>query len=234
VSFGARIRNTLDVISSVAIIVVAGVLVWSLWFQRAPSPAEPRPQVESVTDLRIDADQIRHQIGDGTVAIVEFGDFQCPFCRKHATDTLPRIQQAIIETGQARYVTFHYPISQLHSDAEGAAAAAECAGRSGQFWKMYEVLFANSKELSRMDLIRYAKELGIEQAQFESCLDNEVTQRQISTDREEGKRLGVSGTPAFFVGRVLSDGSIELITRIRGAAPIDVFTREVQNVAARS
>jgi protein-disulfide isomerase len=186
--------------------------------------------VEDVEGLQLEAGRIRHQVGTGSVAILEFADFQCPFCSKHAIDTLPRIKEQLIQSGRVRYVALHYPIEAIHPQALTAASAAECAGQQERFWEMHETLFANSRALARADLLRYAQELNLAQEDFDACLDRDDTRESIRADFAEGTRFGVTGTPSFFVGIVKTDGSIDLVKRINGSASFEVFAKEVDDV----
>jgi protein-disulfide isomerase len=228
VSLSTRINTAIDAISSVAVIVAAVALVWAMFF-RQPA-ATKGPQVESVDGGLIDAERARHQFGKGSIAIVEFADFQCPFCSEHATDTLPNIRTQLIESGKARYVALHYPLKAIHPHAEEAAVAAECAAIQGRFWEMHGSLFAHSVALARGDLLRYADELKLNTAEFGECLDRQEVRDAVQADREAGTRLGVMGTPTFFLGTVREDGSIELVKRIRGVAPVDVFAKELEGL----
>ena len=166
---------------------------------------------------RLDANFARHQLGTASIAIVEFSDFQCPFCSRHALETLPSIKEKLVRAGKARYIALHYPIEAIHPQAVGAAVAAECAGQKGQFWEMHEKLFGVGKALFKEDLVRYAQELNLSGSDFTTCMEGAETQQIVKADRVEAARLGVKGTPVFFVGTVRADGTIELLRRINGA-----------------
>ena len=230
-SFNVGVKKVIDTGSSVAVIVAAAVLVWTIVFKQ-PNSAGNRPQVERIKRQRIDAALARHQVGKAAVAIIEFSDFQCPFCSKHATNTLPAIKKRLVDSGKVRYISFHYPIETIHPQAFEAAAAAECAGQQGRFWDMHERLFANSKALSHADLVANAQALGLDEVSFEICLRADAVHKRIRADHAEGGRLGVTGTPVFFLGIVKGDGSIDLVKRIRGAASFDVFAKEVEETVS--
>jgi len=131
-------KAVLDVVSTLAVVVVAIVLTWTLVRDRTSAPGVTRSgsgnaQVEDVNGLGIAAAKITNVQGQGLAVIVEFSDFQCPFCGRHARDTFPAIKDDIVETGQARYIAFHFPLDGIHPHALKAAEAAECAGRQGRF-----------------------------------------------------------------------------------------------------
>jgi protein-disulfide isomerase len=204
------------------------VLLWRLLI--APSGSRPDlPSVEKVSNLTIEAALARQVIGTGSLALVEFSDYQCPFCGRHARDTGPAIRQRFVDTGQLRHVALNFPLP-MHGQAQKASEAAECAGRQGRFWEMHDVLFANATALDGPNLIEYARTLHLDVAAFEFCLSGALTADTVRADVAEGRRLGVSSTPVFFLGRVAADGSIQLLWRINGAQPLTEFTRVIQEL----
>lgn len=135
------------------------------------------------------------------VTIVEFSDFQCPFCAR----VLPTLKQ-VMETypDKVRIVFKNYPLP-FHQNAESAAMAALCAQEQGKFWEYHDRLFTNQESLSLNDLKKYAADLGLKTGDFNSCLDSKKYKKQVEEDLVEGNRVGVRGTPAFFInGQVLS------------------------------
>lgn len=225
-------KTTLDIVSSVALTVAAGLLIWNLAI-KPRAAARSAERVESVSGLRLDAKHLANVVGKGPIAIIEFSDFQCPFCSSYARDTLPTIRKELVDRGMARYIALQYPLEEIHPLALRAGQAAECAGMQGRFWEMHERLFAESKTISEDRLIALGDELQLKQSEYRSCLESGSSLAKIRADQAEGKRLGISGTPAFFIGTVRPDGGIDLVTRIRGAAPVELFSSEVAKVAAR-
>ncbi|MEN9626446.1 MAG: hypothetical protein RL557_774 [archaeon] len=138
---------------------------------------------------------------DAPVTIVEFSDYQCPFCGRFWSETLPQLKKEYIDTGKAKLVFRDFPLSDIHPDAQKASEAAECARKVGgetAYWKMHDKLFEYQQALSVTDLKKYAKELGLS-ASFDSCLDSGEMAAEIAHDQQDGARYGVDGTPAFFV-----------------------------------
>jgi len=135
------------------------------------------------------------------VSVVEFSDFQCPFCNR----VLPTLQQIQQEYGDdVRIVFKHLPLG-IHPKAPGAHRAAEAAHRQGKFWEMHDRIFANQRNLSPEQYRAYAEEIGLDLAQFEKDLADPATERRVQSDLAEASRLGVTGTPGFFInGRFLS------------------------------
>ena len=139
--------------------------------------------------------------GDAAVTIVEFSDFQCPYCRQQAV-TLRRVLDEYPR--QVRLVFLDFPLS-AHPDARNAAQAAGCAGEQGQFWAMHDVLFLHQDALAHDDLRLYAKKIGIDGAKFEECMKSGRRSPGIDETVRLGEEVGVDGTPALFVnGRPLA------------------------------
>ena len=222
------LKRLLDVVGTALILLATAGVIWAIGPNRGNSGAG-RPDIEDVSGLRIDADKLTNVKGRGSVAIVEFADYQCPFCGRHARETAPELERRFVAPGRIRYLYFHYPIQRLHPYAMKAGEAAECAGEQGAFWQMHERLFNNSQSLSRPDLITHARALSLDDAAFQACLDKDKA-AAVLADKEEGVRLGVNSTPTFFVGTVEPDGSIELVKRINGAVSLDRFEAAIDDV----
>ncbi|MDQ3035529.1 MAG: DsbA family protein [Myxococcota bacterium] len=163
-----------------------------------------RSEIEEHYDLRYGRDTAVEVQTDGfpmrgapmaPVTIVEFSDFECPYCgRAH-----PILDELLREfEGQVKIVFRNYPLSG-HPRAMPAARAAVAAGRQGKFWEMADLLFGHQRALEDEDLTRYAQQLELDLERFHGDLQSSATQAAIERDREEGRRLGVEGTPTFFV-----------------------------------
>ena len=143
------------------------------------------------------------------LAIVEFSDFQCPFCSR-VTPTLKQIETEYGE--KVRIVFKHLPLS-IHPKAPAAHAAAEAAHRQGKFWEMHDKIFADQRGMSEAKYLTYADELGLDVEKFKKDIASSGVKQKIDADAQEAAKLGVTGTPAFFVnGRFLS-----------GAQPFSAF-----------
>jgi protein-disulfide isomerase len=139
---------------------------------------------------------------DAPVTIVEFSDFQCPFCSR----LLPALGQVVEEYGnQVRLVFRQFPLSSLHPDAQKAAEASLCANEQGMFWEMHDAMFENQQALGVEQLKATARSLGVEGTDFDSCLDSGRFATEVAADLQAGRAIGVNGTPALFInGRFLS------------------------------
>jgi protein-disulfide isomerase len=135
------------------------------------------------------------------VTLIEFSDFQCPYCAR-VNPTLKKLQEAYPD--KLRIVFRDHPLLSLHKNAQIAAEAAACAHEQGKFWEMHDRLFANQAKLEPADLKQHAADLGLETEAFNKCFDAGKYKAEVQRDTEEASRLGVSGTPAFFInGRLL-------------------------------
>ncbi len=159
---------------------------------------------------------------DAPVTIVEFSDYQCPFCRRYSLTVFPILKREYIDTGKVRYVFRDFPLTSIHQQAEKAHESAHCAGESNKYWEMHDVLFEKQNDLMVPSLKHYAEELGLDSTTFEECLDSGKYQVAIQKDVEDGGAAGIRGTPSFFVGKSGSGDSITG-TIIRGAQPLVKF-----------
>lgn len=178
---------------------------------------QPPPVVR--LDVPISGAPIRGA-ANAPVTLVEFSDFHCPFCKQ----VLPTLAQLLARyPGKVRLVFRDFPIDSLHPQARRAAEAARCAQDQGKFWEYHDLLFANAPQASPEELGRFAQQVGLDLAKFEPCLSGGLHRAAVQRDIEEGTRLGVDGTPAFFInGRPLS-----------GAQPLEAFVRVIEEELAR-
>jgi protein-disulfide isomerase len=158
---------------------------------------------------------------DAAVTIVEFSDFQCPFCQA----AIATINQLLTQySGKIKLVFRDFPIANLHPLAPKAHEAARCAAEQGKFWEYHDVLFERSPRLSPTELKQYARELKLNGEEFDKCLDSGKSQAAIASDMQDGTRLGASGTPTFFInGRM-----------IVGAQPIAMFQKIIDSELAKT
>ena len=207
-------------------IAAAAGLLWRLY--SPPAPASATLPVQDIQEV-IASENVAHVRGTGDVVLVEFADDECPFCARHAELTAPAIKAAFLDSGAIRQVFFNFPLD-MHPRAQKASEAAECAAVQGRFWEMHESLFAEPNALQISDLERRAERLGLDGARFSKCLDEGETATTVKAHIDEGVRLGVRATPAFFLGRIDDVGRIHLIKRINGALPFEAFERELREM----
>jgi len=153
---------------------------------------------------------------DASVTIIEFSDFQCPFCVRFWNQTLPQIKQEY--QGKVRFVYRDFPLTNIHAWAQKAAEAAECADDQDKFWEYHDLIFANQGALSEqlntegLDGVlatfkSYAPDLGLDTAPFDDCLESGKYTSEVQKDTQDGQSYGVTGTPAFFINGQLVSGA---------------------------
>lgn len=162
------------------------------------------------------------------VVLLEFTDFECPFCRRHLSTVLPRLLQEYVNCGKLRYVFFDFPAEQKHPNAFNAALAARCASDQRRYWDVHNWLFANSQLLDRERLLEHVNAVGLDVPAFRECLAAGQHADAVRSNMDRGVRLRVRGTPTFFVGRPgATPDEVAVARRITGAQPFEVFQREV-------
>ena len=186
----------------------------------------PTNQPSEPVKISADDDPI---IGDpnAPITIIEFSDFQCPFCARFHVQTLPLLLDQYIEQGKVKLVFRDFPIQSIHPNALPASVAAECANEQGEFKAMHDMLFDNQKQWSDQETVdalsmfsQYATEIGLEQGTFDSCLTSGKYIEEIRNDLDDGRSYDVTGTPGFFVGND-DIGYVEL----KGAQPFESFKK---------
>lgn len=158
------------------------------------------------------------------VVIIEYADFQCPYCGRFAKATLPDLRRSYVDTGKVLFAFRQFPLEEIHKSALGAAEAAECAGRQGAFWKMHDLNFANQDTLQEAVLVARAQSLGIDVAAFDRCLHGPALD-VIRADLKTGESLRVTGTPTFFVGTLELDERVKVFARLVGAVSLTEFQK---------
>ncbi|PTL75894.1 thioredoxin domain-containing protein [Vitiosangium sp. GDMCC 1.1324] len=188
----------------------------------APKPAQPQQQAPAQAYRKVDvpADSAAFGPKNAKVTIVEWSDFQCPFCSRVAP-TLKQIKETY--PNDVRVVFRHQPLS-FHANAKAAAEAAEAAHEQGKFWEMHDKLFANQGSLDRATFEKHAQDLGLNLAKFKAALDSGKFRAKVEADSAAGSAVGANGTPTFFInGR-------EFV----GAQPFDNFKKIIDEEKARA
>lgn len=188
----------------------------------APQEQQPEPQI--LKQVSLDDDPL---IGnkDAKITIVEFSDFQCPFCRRFWSATLPQLKKDYIDAGKANLVYRDFPLG-FHPGAQPAAEASECADDQGKFWEMHDKIFGEqdkqgqgTAQFGKEELKTWAKSVsGLDYSKWESCFDSGKHTEEVKKDEADGNKYQVSGTPTFFIGNSKS-GYVRLV----GAQPLEAF-----------
>jgi protein-disulfide isomerase len=220
----------LDVVSTILVCVAAVVIIWRIT-KPAPQMPAARPAVEAVSGLTIPPAEVAHVRGTGKIALVEFADYECPYCAMHARETSPTIEKELVDSGDIRHVFFNFPLP-IHPRAPKASEAAECAANQGRFWEMHKLLFENPTALEHSDLMLRAESIGLDPGQFAKCLESGEMMTKVQQDMAAGRRLGVNSTPSFFIGTVEPDGTIALRVRMNGTLPFQEFEKAVRDLSS--
>ncbi|MDG4786499.1 Na+/H+ antiporter NhaA [Micromonospora sp. WMMD1102] len=207
--------------------VVAALLTWVVFRVTAALPKPRRIRallgdVDQLVDLVLPVDQRRDHVRgpvDASVTVVEYGDFQCPYCGQAE----PAVRELLADV-DLRYVWRHLPLTDVHPQAQLAAEAAEAAAAQGAFWEMHDLLLDHQDRLRTEDLVGYAGRLGLDQAQFQADLMANEHAARVAKDVDSADLSGVSGTPTFFIND----------RRHYGAYDIETLTRAVKVARARA
>lgn len=166
------------------------------------------------------------------VAIVEYSDYQCPYCRRFHLGVLPRLKSEYLDTGKVKLFFRDLPLT-MHPQAMPAAVAARCAAQEGKFWPMNEALYAQQSELGPALYPRLAASLGLDGGRFKRCLGDPATQQRVRRDAREAAGYDVNATPTFLLGRY--DGTrVEIRGIARGFADFETFARAIDKLLAES
>lgn len=152
---------------------------------------------------------------DAPITLIEFSDFECPYCRR-AQKTLHKVEE--VYGDKVRFVFRHYPLP-FHKQAPKASEASQCAADQGKFWPFHDALFAKDASLKPAALKKLAGKLGLEPSKFDTCLDSGRHAARVAKDGTDGKQLGISGTPTFFVNGM----------RLVGAVSFSAFKEVIDN-----
>lgn len=186
--------------------------------QIAPPDGEAADQVPTAPIIPVGHLPVKGD-ANAPVTIVEFGDFECPFCKKFFTSTFPQLKAEYIDTGKVKMYFRHLPLGS-HRYAQNLANATECANNQGDFWGMHDILYEKqiigSYNIDTMT--NYAKELGLDGNEFRTCLSGKDFNNNILVDLSAARQLGATGTPSFFINGL----------KISGAQPFSVFQQIIE------
>lgn len=198
----------------VAAVLISGSLLYTRGgFGKNPTNAaiggQQAPQAGVKVNVSADNDAF---LGNekAKVMVIEFSDFQCPFCRSFWRDTLPQLKKEYIDMGKIKFVYRDYPLD-FHQGAKPAAEGAECARDQGKFWEMHDKIFQEQDkqgqgtiQFDKTDVVKWAGQLGLDMSKFNQCLDSGKYKAEVEKDFKDGSAAGVSGTPTTFInGRSL-------------------------------
>jgi protein-disulfide isomerase len=161
--------------------------------------------------------------------MVEYTDYQCPFCNRFATTTFPELKKHYIDTGKVRFISRDYPLD-FHPFALKAAEATRCAGEQNKFWPVKDVLMTNSARLTPELITSQVHDAGLDMAKFRACMDSGKYQAGIKDGIAVANAIGINGTPSFVVGKVTGDYLEGYV--IVGAQPLSAFEELIKGFEA--
>jgi len=182
-------------------------------------PSDEQPQEVTRYDISEDDDPVFGP-EDAPITIIEFSDFECPFCRKWHLEVWPRLLEAYPD--QIRLVYRDFPLTNIHANATPAASAANCAGEQGEYWAFNDLLFSMRLDLNKTSYHAYADELGLDVDAFDQCLESGRHNAEVMADLEYAANLGISSTPTFFVNGI----------PVVGAQPFEIFSQLISKELA--
>ena len=226
--------NFLGISILVSAIIVSGTLVYvfgssvnSGKFNTTPNAGTPDDGTEVVLGAPEVGDAPVLGNSNAPVTIIEYSDFECPFCAKFYSDSLGKVKENYVATGKARFVYKDFPLTSIHFEAEKAAEAARCVrdelGDEG-FWDMHDIIFERQGLLGDASFKEWARALGVNGGSFDSCLSSGKYADAVTADLDEGVALGVTGTPTFFVNG----------TRVVGAVPYEQIASIIEAELAKT
>lgn len=197
----------------------------------AAATATPRPTLAppSKAQLKLDDRPFKGK-ADAKVTLVEFSDFQCPFCARYFSQAGKQVMSEYVDAGKVKFVYLDFPLDSIHPNARPAAEAGKCAyklGGSDAFFKFHDSVFNNQDELGDASYAKWAKEAGVDETKFKECYDGKQYAAETEADYQQGIANGVSGTPAFFV--LDSKGNSRNIV---GAQPFAAFQQALDAALA--
>ena len=191
-------------------------------------PTQPTVQNPPTSNIEVQIDDTDPILGDenAEITIVEFSDFQCPFCKRAADDAVAQFKSSsYFKNGDVNLVYTHFPLNSIHPYAQKSAEAAECARRQGKFWEMHDIIFANQGSLDTTSLKSYASQIGLNTNEFNSCLDKNEAAAKVANDLKQSTQAGGQGTPYFVL--INKDGDTTVVS---GAQPWANFEAAIKSL----
>jgi len=189
------------------------------------------PPIKAPEKVSVAGEAFRGEAG-ASLAIIEYADFECPFCRRFEHETWPQIRDTYIKTGKVKYFYRDFPLA-FHEHAMSAAQAARCAGEQGKFWEMHDSLFEEPAALAAADVERRAGALGIDVSRFDACVSGSHPGGPIQKSVAEASQMQISGTPTFLIGTIAPNGDVVNVRQTMvGAYPFEAFKEKIEPLLA--
>ena len=183
--------------------------------QQAAAPAKPE-----IVTIKGNGPHVLGKT-DAPLVLIEYTDYQCPFCKRFYDSTFAEIKKNLIDTGKVKFISRNLPLP-FHANAQKAAQAAFCAGEQGKYWEMRDALFKNQSKLEVEAIMGYAKDLSLKTGAFKSCMDSDKPSKELGEEASYAGTIGITGTPSFVLGR--QKGDFVEGRKIVGAQSFAAFT----------
>jgi protein-disulfide isomerase len=230
IQFSSRntIQRLVDAFGITATVAAVALLLWTFWpahikwnssFDGAAHETGSKPPREAVSL----AGAATRGSSTAGVGMIEYSDFQCPFCTRFARETLPALLAEYVDSGRVLIAFRHRPMERIHPFAMEASRAAVCAQNQGRFWEMHDSLFAAPDQVNEAAFIRRAHAIGLQEDLFRQCLASGGARDRVNKDRQFADDLGIRATPSFLFGWIERNGHVRVTTRFSGAQPLDKF-----------
>ena len=194
---------------------------------RGPAPPELKPP----QTMNLAGESFKGERG-AKVALIEYADFQCPFCRRFDHDVYPQIRDSYVNTGKLKYFHRDMPLP-FHQGAMPAARAAHCASEQGKFWEMHDSLLGDAASLTTADIDARAANLGMNVPQLDKCISSDRFSDIIQRSMSEANAMQISGTPTFIIGTLDNDGNLMSVkSTVVGASPFESFKAALDPLVA--
>lgn len=223
-------RNAIDLTAAIAMLVAAISIIWGSvgrpWWQARKRTTPPSAAV-SMSDLPVQGSPTAR------IGIIEFADYQCPYCQSFQRDVMPFLESEYLQPGKVAFAFSQYPIEQIHGLALDASAVAECGKREGRFWEVHDGLFrviSSAREASA--LAGVALSTGVSERVLNACLASGVKD-QIRSRVAEAADLGVQSTPTFYLGAIETPGKLRVVKVLVGGQTTAAFGTELNSLLAR-
>lgn len=224
-----RIRWAFDLLATVLIIAASLLLIWTNWPRRSQDRRQPQlpdaPQSLAGTAM----------LGShtATAAVIVYSDYLCPFCAAFERNVRPEIESKYVGTGRVAIAYKHFPLETLHPQAMTAAVAAYCAAKQDQMWPLHAWLFEHQRDLTEELIARAVADIRLDNKAFAECAGGAAGREQVKRDAAGALALGITGTPAFLLGRILPTGDVQVSRMLMGSHPIQDFVDVLDALVAQ-
>jgi protein-disulfide isomerase len=221
-----RARSVGGIATFILILVTGWMLsrsAWESWYSTAATAGPVPTAPVSIADANL--------VGNlgAKVVMIEYSDFECPYCGRFAREVLPQFEQQFVTPGVVVLAFKELPLQSLHPYALRAAEAAECAAQGGKFKQMHDALFGDQQDLDEAGLFRRAVRLDLPIPTFSACLDS-VGRQQVLADLSEAESLGINQTPTFFIGRAVGHDVVRPQVRLNGVQSLSAIASAIKSV----